>query len=328
MNMKRRNFITLLGGAVAWAVAARAQQAVMPVIGFLNAGVPDLRGNILEFRKGLSETGYVEGQNLAMEYRWAYNDNARLPELAADLVRRQVAVIAIPGAATAATRAAKAATTTIPIVFGTVFDPVQTGLVPSLNRPGGNVTGVAFMAAELATKQLGFLHELLPQAERFGVLVYPEPALTAPLVPNLQASAAGIGRQIEVFTASNSREIDAAFAALAQKRIAGLLISPHVLFGTRQVQIVTLATHYSMPTMYWAREFADAGGLMSYGSSGRDQYRQVGIYTGRILKGEKPADLPIFRPTKFEFVINLQTARTLGIDVPATLLAIADDVIE
>jgi putative ABC transport system substrate-binding protein len=327
--MKRREFIRLLGGAAAWPLAAHAQQPAMPVVGSLSAGSPEPSADrMMEFRKGLGEAGYVEGRNLAIEYRWAYNDNGRLPELAADLIRRRVAVIAIPGGATAATRAAKAATTTVPIVFGTVFDPVETGLVPSLNRPGGNVTGVAYMGAELAAKQLGLLHELLPAAARFAALVYPDSALTGPVVTDLQAAASSLGRQIEVLTAASNREIDTAFATLAQKRVEALLVIPHVLFNNRRVQLVTLATHHAVPTVYWARDFTEIGGLMSYGSSTRDQYRQVGIYVGRVLKGEKPADLPILRPTKFELVINLQTARTLALDVPATLLAIADEVIE
>jgi putative ABC transport system substrate-binding protein len=327
--MNRRDLMTLLGGAAIWPVAARAQQAALPLIGFLNAGAPEASGSMIEeFRKGLGEAGYVEGQNLAIEYRWAHNDNARLPELAGDLVRRRVAVIAIPSAATAATRAAKAATTTIPIVFGTVFDPIETGLVASLNRPEGNVTGVAYMGGELAAKQLGLLHQLLPEATRFAVLTYPDKAVTAPVVTALQAAASTIGRKIEVLTAGNNGEIDVAFASLAPKRVEALLISPHVLFGNRLVQIVTQSTHHAMPTIYWSRNFPDAGGLMSYGASSGDQYRQVGIYAGRLLKGEKPADLPILRPTKFELVINLQTAKTLSIQVPANLLAVADEVIE
>ena len=325
--MKRREFISLLGGAATWSAAARAQ--AMPVIGLLNAGAPEASGSMIEeFRKGLGEAGYVEGQNVAIEYRWAHNDNARLPELAVDLVRRRVAVIAIPAGATAATRAAKASTTTIPIVFGTVFDPIQTGLVASVNRPDGNVTGVAYMGGELAAKQLGLLHQLLPQAARFAVLTYPDEAVTAPVVAALQAAASIIGRQIEVLSSGNNGEIDAAFASLAPKRIEGLLISPHVLFANRLVQIVTQSTHHSIPTIYWSRNFPDAGGLMSYGTSREDQFRQVGIYTGRILKGEKPVDLPILRPTKFELVINLQTAKTLGIQVPPNLLAVVDEAIE
>jgi putative ABC transport system substrate-binding protein len=327
--MRRREFIAIgAGAAAAWPIAARAQRAAMPVIGFLNSGSPGRNTSLQEFRKGLAENGYTEGQNLAIEYRWAYNDNERLPELAADLVRRRVAVIAIPGGATAAARAAKAATTTIPIVIGTSFDPVQNGLVASFNRPGGNVTGVAYMGGELAAKQLGLLHELLPRATRFGVLVYPDARLTAPVVNELEAAASTIGRDVELLSAGNNHEIDAAFASLAQKRIEALLIIPHVLFANRLVQIATLATHQSMPAVFWLREFPDTGGLMSYGASSSDQWRQVGVYVGRILKGEKPADLPILRPTKFELVINLQTAKTFGIEVPPTLLAIADEVIE
>jgi putative ABC transport system substrate-binding protein len=328
-HTSRRAFLNLLGGAAAaWPLAARAQRAATPVIGYLNSGTPGRYTNLAEFRKGLAENGYIEGQNLAIEYRWAYNDNDRLPELAADLVSRRVDVIAIPSGATAAARAAKAATTTIPIVIGTVFDPVQNGLVASLNRPGGNLTGVAYMGGELAAKQLGLLHELLPQARRFGALVYPDARLMTPLVNDVEAAAAMIGGQVEILKAGSNREIDAAFASLAQKRIEGLLISPHVLFSNRMVQITTFATHQSLPTVHYSRDFPDGGGLMSYGASGSDQYRQVGLYVGRILKGEKPADLPILRPTRFELVINLETAKTFGIEVPPTLLAIADEVLE
>jgi ABC-type uncharacterized transport system substrate-binding protein len=327
--MRRRTFIALLGGAAAaWPLAARAPQPAMPVVGFLWAGSPDrMEPLVAAFRKGLSESGYVEGRNVAIEYRFAHNEYDRLPELAADLVRRRVAVLATPGT-TIAAAAAKAATATIPIVFSTAADPVQAGLVDSINRPGGNVTGVSYMNTELAAKRLGLLHELLPQATRFAVLGNPHGLTTASVVAELKAAASVIGRQIEVLAAGTNREIDAAFASFVQKRTDGLLINPEPLFFDRQIQILTLATRHAVAVIYPARFWADAGGLMSYGSSFADQFRQAGIYTGRVLKGEKPADMPILRATKFEFVINLQTAKTLGIEIPPTLLARADEVIE
>ena len=326
--MNRREFITLLGSAAAaWPLSTRAQQPVMPVIGYLGAGLPEAFAHLVAaFRKGLSETGYVEGRNVAIEYRWAHNENDRLPELAADLVRRRVAVIVTP-LSTPAALAAKAATATIPIVVSG-GDPVQSGLVASLNQPGGNVTGINAMNAELMPKRLGLLHELLPGAVRFAVLVNPNNPFTASIVKDLQAAAVTIGRQIEALTAGTNREIDTAFASLAQKRADALLVSPDALFITRRVQLATAAMRYAVPAIYSFREDTEAGGLMSYGSNFTDIFRQVGIYTGRILKGEKPADLPVMQPTKFEFIINLQTARLLGITVPATLLATADEVIE
>jgi putative ABC transport system substrate-binding protein len=326
--MKRREFITLLGGAATWPLAARAQQPAMPVVGFLYPGAPEANANLVAaFRKGLSETGYVEGQNVAIEYRWADNQYDRLPAMAADLVRRQVAVIAA-AASTAAAVAAKAATKTIPIVFSGGGDPVQTGLVASLNRPGGNVTGISSMNVELGAKRLGILHELLPSATRFAVLVNPNSPLTEPFVADVRAAAGAIGRSIEVLTASTNREIDAAFANLVQKRAEALVILPDPLFINRRVQLATLAVRHALPAIYPFREDAEAGGLMSYGSSLGYAFHQAGIYTGRILKGEKPADLPISRATKFEFVINLQTAKLLGLDIRPSLLAIADEVIE
>ena len=268
---------------------------------------------------------------MAIEYRWAYNDFGRLPELAAELVRQRVAIIATP-AGTAAPLAAKAATKTIPIVFSAAGDPVQTGLVASLNRPGGNVTGVSSMSGELGAKRLGLLHELLPRATRFGALVNlgvgaPGP-LTSAMIGDLQAAAPAISSQIEVLAAVTNRDIDTAFASLAQKRIDALLVTTNALFTTRRVQSVTLASRHAVPVMYSEREPVDIGGLMSYASSGVDRDRLTGVYVGRVLKGEKPADMPVMRATRFEFVINLQTARTLGIHVPPTLLAIADEVIE
>jgi len=326
--MKRRTFIAGLGGAAAWPLVARAQQPVMPVVGYLYVGSPEPgEPTLVAFRKGLSETGYVEGRNVRIEYRWADGQYDRLPMLAADLVRRQVAVIAAvstsgPGLA------AKAATSTIPIVFQTGGDPVQDGLVASLNQVGGNITGISSMNAELTAKRLGLLHELIPGAARFAVLVNPNSTFAQSIISSVQAAASGVGRPIEVLTASTNREIDTAFASLVQKRVDAVLVSPDGLFYDRRVQLATLATHHKMPAIYAHREIAAAGGLMSYGADVADSYRQVGVYTGTILKGAKPADLPVVQSTKFEFVINLQAARLLGIDVPPTLLATADEVIE
>jgi putative tryptophan/tyrosine transport system substrate-binding protein len=272
--------------------------------------------------------GVVEGRNVAIEYRYAENQYDRLPALASELVRRRVAVIFTGGGAVAVP-AAKAATTTIPIVFTTGADPVQTGMVASFNRPGGNVTGISSMTTELTAKRLGLLHELLPAATRFAVLVNPGvPRTAASVTAYAQATASTIGQKIEVFTASTNGEIDAAFASMVQKRAEALLIGTNVLFNNRRGQLATLATRHALPAIHFAREFTEAGGLMSYGSGNADLARQGGIYVGRILKGEKPADLPIMQPTKFEFIINLQTARTLGIEVPPILLARADEVIE
>jgi putative ABC transport system substrate-binding protein len=333
VGMRRREFITLLGGAAValslpWPPAAHAQQPAMPVVGFLEAGSPEpSAGRVAAFRRGLSETGFVEGKNVTIEFRWAYNDNNRLPELAADLVRRRVAVIAAVSTA-APGLAAKAATSTIPIVFQTGSDPVKDGLVLSLNRPGGNVTGLTSMNMELMPKRLGLLHELIPGAARFAVLVNPSNPAAESVTADMQAAAASIGRPIEVLTAGTSGEIDTAFARLLQKRADALLVSPDALFESRFVQIVTLATRHAVPAISNNRAFAEAGGLMSYGTSLNDQLRQTGIYTGRILKGEKPADLPVMRATRFEFIINLQTAKILGVDLPPALLAQADEVIE
>src|SRR6516225_8589924 len=324
-QLKRRDFITLLGGAAAWPLAARAQAAI-PVIGYLDAGAPETSARLAAaFRKGLAETGYAEGRNVAIEYRWARNEYDRLPEMASDLVRRQVIVIAAMGG-TPTALAAKAATTTIPIVFGFGGDPVQTGLVASLNRPGGNITGVVTMNVELAAKRLGLLHELVPEATRFAVLVNASNSATVSLTRDALAAAAPAGWQIEFLAVSTNRDLSAAFASFA-KRVDAVMVAPELLFVSRRVQLLTLAARHAVPIIYPSREFAEAGGLMSYGSSFTDMHRQVGIYAGRILKGEKPADLPVMQPTTFEFVINLQTAQALDIDVPPTLLARADEVI-
>jgi putative ABC transport system substrate-binding protein len=326
--IRRRDFITLLGGAAGWPLAVRAQQATMPVIGYLSGASPEATAQLVAaFQKGLGETGYVEGRNLAIEYRWAHGDLLGLPQLAADLVRHRVSVIVTPGSVTAAT-AAKAATTTIPIVFGSAIDPVQAGLVSSLNRPGGNVTGMDFMGVEIGGKQLALLHELLPKTERFAALSNPTGLLAPSMIKEVQTAALAFGGQIEVLTASTNREIDTAFASLVKKRIEALMVNPSNLFLNRRVQITSLATRHAVPAIYPRREYAEAGGLMSYGTNIADQNRQIGIYTGRILKGEKPADLPVMQPTKFELVINLQAARIIGITVPPTLLALADEVIE
>jgi ABC-type uncharacterized transport system substrate-binding protein len=317
----RREFITLLGGAAAaWPIAGRAQQSMNPVIGYLYSGARDTSAHLLQaFRKGLSETGYVEKRNVDIEYRFAENENDRLPNLAADLVRRRVAVIVTPGNPLAAL-AAKAATKTIPIVFRSGADPVLTGLVASIGRPGGNVTGINTMSGELGAKQIGLLHELLPSATCPAVLISLNDPNADKFIQGVQAAGSVIGRQITILVASTNLEIDAAFAALAQQHADALLVSPQGLFNNRRSQLITLAANHRLPTMYPVREFTEVGGLMSYGASAKDQFRQVGIYAGRILKGEKPSDLPVLRATKFELIINLQTARSIGVDVPPTLL--------
>jgi putative tryptophan/tyrosine transport system substrate-binding protein len=326
--VKRRDFFTLLGGAaMAWPIAARAQQPAMPVIGYLYTGSPEPSAHLLAaFRKGLSETGYVEGQNVAIEFRWARNDADRLPDLAADLVRRRVAVIATPGS-TVASLAAKAATATVPIVFSMGVDPVQAGLVASFNLPGGNITGITSMNMELGSKRLGLLHELVPNAERFAVLAM-KGVVSESLVQDVQVGANAIGRQIDVVYAETSRDISTAFASIVQKRVDALVLTAGPLFNNNRVQLATLAARHALPAIYSSREFAEAGGLMSYGPNIAEEFRQTGIYTGRVLRGEKPADLPVMRATKFEFIINLQTARALGLTIPPTLLARADEVIE
>jgi putative ABC transport system substrate-binding protein len=326
--MKRREFIAGLGGAAAWSVAVRAQQPARPVVGFLETGSPGPDSHLLAaFRNGLSENGYVEGRNLMVEYRFAEGRVDRLPAMAAELVRLQVAVIITPGS-TPATRAAKAATSTIPIVFSVGADPVQMGLVDSLNRPGGNLTGFSEMNAAIAPKRFELLRELVPNAARFGVLVNPKNPISEFAVREAQAAAAMIGRQIEVLAASTDRDIDAMFADLKQKQVDALVVTPEPLFYIRREQITTLAVRHAIPAIYWDPAFPEAGGLMSYGSSVPDSYRQVGIYVGRVLKGAKPADLPVQQSTKFQLVINVKTAKALGLTIPETLLATADEVIQ
>jgi putative tryptophan/tyrosine transport system substrate-binding protein len=326
MTIGRRDLLAALGAAVASPIAARAQPAMMPVVGYLYLGVPELSENLVAaFRKGLGEAGFVEGRNVAIEYRFAHNDLARLPELAADLIRRRVAVIAAPGGPQAA-MAAKRVTAATPIVFSTGVDPVQGGLVASLNRPGGNITGISSLNVELGAKRLGFLHEVLPNAKRFAALS--GPTQEASTLSDLQGAASTIQGQIEVLGAGTSAEIDTAFATFARKQFDAALVNPNFLFDTRRAQLVTLAAYYRLPTMYAFREHVEAGGLMSYGSSAADRDRQVGVYVGRILKGEKPADLPVAQATKFELVINAQTAKLLGLTIPEGLLAIADEVVE
>jgi len=330
-GMRRREFITILGGAaVAWPLAARAQQATMPVIGFLGFGSLENFGPFLTaFRKGLNEAGFVEGQNVAIEYRWAEGQYDRMEKLAADLVGRRVAVIAVPGSPPGA-RAAKAATSTIPIVFGVGEDPVKLGLVASIARPEANATGINFLSAEVVAKRLALLHELVPGAARVAALINPSDAIRAEAVRNdLQAAVRTLGNvQLPILNASSSREIDAAFAALARERADALFVGPDAFFNTRRVQLANLPAHHSIPTAFAVREYVDAGGLMSYGTSVADMYRQVGVYTGNILKGAKPADLPVLQSTKLELVINAQTARMLRLAVPPSLLALADEVIE
>jgi putative ABC transport system substrate-binding protein len=326
--VRRREFITFVGGAATWPLGARAQQPAMPVVGYLDIYAPEPTGIFLAaFHKGLSETGYVEGRNVTIEYRYANSNNDRLPDLASDLIRRGVAVIVAPFG-TAAVRAAKRATTTIPIVFVTSGDPVQEGLVASVNRPGGNVTGLSTMSVELGGKRLGLLHELIPRALRIVALINPNSAIAESLIREARAGASTIGWQVDVVYASTNRDIDAAFANLEQKRADAVFVSADGFFTSRRVQFATLATYYRVPAIYSYRAFAEVGGLMSYGPSLPDQYRQLGIYTGRILKGEKPGEISVMQPTKFELVINLTIAKTLGLDVPSTLLAIADEVID
>jgi putative ABC transport system substrate-binding protein len=329
IHIRRREFIVTLGGAAAWPLAARAQQQpAMPVIGWLNSESPDGTYGLMAaaFRKGLSETGFVEGRNVAVEYRWAESQTDRLPFLAAELVHRQVTVIATAG--TSSALAARAATTRIPIVFSTAADPVAIGLVASLNRPGGNVTGVTNLGVELVQKQLEMLHQMVPMATIVAALVNPTFPAFETQSKDLQAAARTLGLQIHVLHASTERDLDGVFATMAQLRAVALVVVPDTFFLSRQEQILALTARHSLPAIFAWREAAVAGGLMSYDVSVMDGYRLVGIYVGRILKGEKPGDLPVQEMTNFKLVINLKTAKTLGLDVPLGLSAAADELIE
>jgi putative tryptophan/tyrosine transport system substrate-binding protein len=326
--MNRREIIAGLGSAAAWPLTTRAQQPVLPVIGLLSfqSAEADYKDVTVTILQGLKETGFVEGQNVAVEYRYAENQLDRLPALAADLVRRHVAVIVASG--NEATLAAKAATTTIPIVFVSGADPVASGLVAGLNRPGGNVTGVANLMAELGPKRLQLVHEFLPNATLFGVLVDPASRITQSVVPDIQAAARTLGLQLLIVDVRTDSDLETAFESFSQQRVGAVLFGTGTFFSRRMEQLAALAARHSLPAIYQYREFALAGGLTSYGSSARYFYHQVGIYVGRILKGEKPADLPVQQITKIEFVINLKTAKALGLTIPETLLATADQVIE
>jgi putative ABC transport system substrate-binding protein len=326
--MRRRDFVKVIAGsAAAWPLVVRAQQSAMPGIGYLSASSPASRVHLLTaFWRGLRESGYVEGENVAIEYRWAQDQYDRLPNLAADLVRRHVLVIAATDTRSAI--AAKAATTALPIVFASGGDPVGEGLVASLNRPSGNLTGVVFMASELGAKQLGLLRTLLPGAVRIAVLVDPNWPVTEAFLSDVRRAASTMKKEIEVIFVSTGSEIDAAFTNLAQKPVDALLVGPSALANNRRVQLVTLAAYHKVPAIYSFRESAEVGGLMSYGASITDAHRQVGVYTGRVLKGQKPADLPVVLSAKFEFIINLNTARAFGLNIPPELLATADEVIE
>jgi putative ABC transport system substrate-binding protein len=328
-GMRRREFITLIGGAAAvWPLAARTQPATIPVVGFVSARSLDGSARYAAaFAKGLSETGYIEGQNVMIDYHWLGGQYDRLPSVMADLVRRRVAVIATPGDPT--TLAAKAATTTIPIAFGISEDPVKHGVVASLARPGGNATGINFLTMEIVSKRLGMLHELAPKAVRVAVLVNPINTLAAESTRrDLPEAARTIGIQIQVHQASTSREIEATFTNIARDRADALFVAPDGFFNDRRVQFTTLAAHHRIPATYPSREFVEIGGLMSYGTNLVDMYRQVGVYAGRVLKGANPAELPVMQFTKFEFVINVQTARALGLEVPNSIQLLADEVIE
>ena len=331
--MQRRKFITLLGGATAsaalWPFAAPAQRPAIPVVGFLSSGSPAERAYLVEaFRAGLAEIGYVEGENVRIEYRWAEGQYSRLPSLAADLVQLRVDVIAATGSLMPA-QAAKSATSQIPIVFeGGGGDPVELGLVASLNRPGGNITGVTNIASSLDAKRLELLHELIPNATKIGALLNPHISDADTLVAELQTAARTIGQEIEIVNASTLPEINTAFEAFARRRVDAIHVASDVLFMSERDQVVALAGRYGLPTSYFFREFVADGGLMSYGVSLPNMYRQAGVYTSRVLKGAKPSELPVLRPTKFEFAINLKTARALGLTVPTSLLVRADEVIE
>jgi ABC-type uncharacterized transport system substrate-binding protein len=327
--MRRRAFTTLLGGVAAWPLAARAQQPAMPVIGLINAGSAEVFAtSAAAFRNGLREAGYVEGQNVTVDYHWLEGRYDRMPELIANLIRREVAVIAVPGTTQAAV-AAKVATTTIPIVFGVADDPVKLGLVTSLARPGGNATGVNFLFSELVAKRLGLLHDLVPKAARIAVLVNPaNVSITETMLRDMPEAARALGLQVQFLNVSTSPEIEAAFATIARDRADALFVAPDAFFTGRRAQFATLAARDRLPTSCGNRVMVEAGLLMSYGTSIPDMFHQVGVYTGIILKGAKPADLPVLQSTKFEFVINLQTARALGIEVPNSIQLLADQVIE
>jgi putative ABC transport system substrate-binding protein len=326
--MRRREFVTLLGGAAAWPLAARAQQAAMPVVGFLDRGsAADMTANLAGFHRGLAEAGYTEGKNVAIEYRWAENHNERLPALAAALVHLQVAVIAATRSSAPAL-AAKAATSTIPIVFQTGSDPIKDGLVASFNRPGGNITGTTRLTTELTQKRLGLLSELVPKATVIGLLVNPNGIQTASQVQEIQEATQARGFSLHIAKASNDNELDAAFAAIRQSGAAVLIEGSDPLFNDRRKHIVALTISHKIPTMFFERDSVVDGGLMTYSASFAESFRQVGAYVGRILKGEKPADLPVLQPTKFDLIINLKTAKAIGLEIPGTLLTTADEVIE
>jgi putative tryptophan/tyrosine transport system substrate-binding protein len=329
--MKRRSFITLLGGAaaaIAWPLSPRGQQPPMPVIGFLHSGTAaPFEAQLVAFQQGLKDGGYVVGQNVAIEYRWAEGKVDRLPELAADLVRRRVSVIAAVGGPPS-NLAAKNATTTIPVVFNTGADPVKMGLVTNVRQPGGNVTGISFFSEELGTKALSLLRDLVPGAKTFGLMVNPNNPETLRRSADAMAAARALGLTMEVVHAATPPDIDKAFDSLSERRVGALLLGANAFYGGRVQQFVSLAARHKLPAMYYRREFAEAGGLASYGASVTDAYRQAGVYVARVLKGEKPGELPVMQAAKFEFVLNLKTARALGIDVPMAFSAAADEIIE